>query len=121
MFNGSASLSLLYHADSDQVTLYKTEGDHDHHDDEIRGIDENIKQCVEQLYNDGITKPKLILRILRSRQLKVPSYVQLNNFLVYYRKQKYGSHTISLGELEQWCEENSNVPIDEYQPFVCLL
>ena len=114
----SASLSLLYHADSDQVTIYKTEGDHDHHEDEIRGIGDDIKQCVEQLYNDGITKPKLILRVLQSRQLKVPSYAQLNNFLVYHRKQKYGSHTISLGELEQWCEDNSIMPINEYQPFV---
>ena len=81
-------------------------------------MDEDIKKCIEELYNDGITKPKLINRVLQSRQLKVPAYAQLNNFLVHYRKRKYGSHTISLGELEQWCEENSNVPNDEYQAFV---
>ena len=46
----SASLSLLYHADSDQVTIYKTEGDHDHHEDEIRGIGDDIKQCVTNIF-----------------------------------------------------------------------
>jgi hypothetical protein len=51
----NASVSLLYHADSDQVTVYRTDGDHDHHETEIRGIDKNIKQCIERLYNDGIT------------------------------------------------------------------
>jgi len=34
---------LLYHADSDKATVYKTEADHDHADAEIRGIDEDIK------------------------------------------------------------------------------
>ncbi|CAF1305401.1 unnamed protein product [Didymodactylos carnosus] len=36
----SASIYLLYHTDTDKVTLYKTEADHDHHDDKCRGIDE---------------------------------------------------------------------------------
>jgi len=76
----SAGVSLLYHADSDKVTVYKTEADHDHTEGEIRGIDEDIKKCIEELYNDGITKPKLIIRVLQSRQLKVPAYAQLNNF-----------------------------------------
>ncbi|CAF4737801.1 unnamed protein product [Rotaria sp. Silwood2] len=48
----SASIHLLYHADSDQVTVYKTEGEHDHHDEKVRGIDENVKKCIEELYND---------------------------------------------------------------------
>ena len=34
----------------------------------------------------------------------MPTYTQLNNYLVYYKKQKYGSHKISLDELEQWYE-----------------
>ena len=36
----SASISLLYHADNDHVTIYKTEDDHNHHENEIRGMDE---------------------------------------------------------------------------------
>jgi len=113
-----AGVSLLYHADSDKVTVYKTEADHDHTNAEVRGIDKDVKQCIEELYNDGIMKPKLIMRALQSRQLKVPTYVQLNNYLVRYKKQKYGSYIISLGELEQWCKENSDVPSDENKAFV---
>ncbi len=63
-------------------------------------------------------KPKLILRALQSRKLKVPTYAQMNNYLVYYKKQKYGSHTISLGELDEWCQNNSHVPTDENKAFV---
>jgi hypothetical protein len=44
--------------------------------------------------------------------------VQLNNYLVYYRRKKYGSYIISLGELEQWCQDNSNVPANENTAFV---
>ncbi|CAF4977631.1 unnamed protein product [Rotaria sp. Silwood1] len=104
----SSSVSLLYHADSDKVTMYRTEADHDHNDNEVHGIANDVKQCIEELYNDGIKKPKLIIRALQSRQLKVPTYAQLNNYLGYYKRKKYGSHTISLGELDQWCQDNSN-------------
>ena len=81
--------------------MYRTEADHDHTEDNVPGIDETVKQCIEELYNDGITKPKLIVRALHSRLLRAPTYVQLNNYLVYYRRKKYGSYIISLGELEQ--------------------
>ncbi|CAF3862535.1 unnamed protein product [Rotaria sp. Silwood1] len=114
----SAGICLLYHSDSDKVTMYKTEAEHDHVADDVHGIDLNVKQCIEELYKDGITKPKLILRALQSRQLKVPTYAQLNNYLAYYKRKKYGSYTISLGELDQWCQNNSNVPTDENQAFV---
>ena len=114
----SSSISLLYHADSDKVTMYKTETDHDHNDDEVYGIDQNVKQCIDELYKDGIVKPKLIVRALQSRGLKVPTYAQLSNYLVYYKRKKHGSHTISLGELHQWCQDHSNVPLDENQAFV---
>ncbi len=34
------------------------------------------------------------------------------------KKKKYGSHKISLGELEQWCENNQSIPTDENESFV---
>ncbi|CAF4957039.1 unnamed protein product, partial [Rotaria sp. Silwood1] len=95
----SVSIYLLYHADHDKVTIYKTEAEHDHHVDKVRGIDENVNKCIEELYNDGIIKPKQIIRALQARK-------------------KYGSHKISLGELEQWCENNQNIPTDENESFV---
>ncbi len=38
----SVSVYLLYHADHDRVTIHKTEAEHDHRVDKVRGIDENV-------------------------------------------------------------------------------
>ncbi|CAF2373194.1 unnamed protein product [Rotaria sp. Silwood2] len=72
---------------------------------EVLGIDTNVKRFIEELYDDGIMKPKPIIRALQSRPVKIPTYVQLNNYLAYYKRKKYDSHTISSGELEQRCED----------------
>ncbi|CAM4901280.1 unnamed protein product [Rotaria socialis] len=77
----SASMCLLYHADSDKVTCYKTEAEHDHYDHKGRGIDGNVKKIIEELYNDGVIKPKQIIRALEARKIKTPTYTQLNNYL----------------------------------------
>jgi predicted DNA-binding antitoxin AbrB/MazE fold protein len=111
-------MCLLYHADSDQVTCYTTENDHEHDDDPIRGVNEKVKQVIVELYNDGVMKPKQIMRALEGRKIKTPTYRQLNSYLVYLRKKKYGSHQISLGELEQWCQDNQSIPSDEDAAFV---
>ena len=59
----SAKMQLYYHADNDQVTALKTEEDHDHdQNDSNRGIDSATKAIIQELYNDGIMKPKQILR-----------------------------------------------------------
>ncbi|CAF3358563.1 unnamed protein product, partial [Rotaria socialis] len=46
----SLSIYLLYHADNDKVTIYKTEAEHNHHIDTVRGIDENVKKCIDEFY-----------------------------------------------------------------------
>ena len=84
----SASMCLLYHADSDKVTCYKTESEHDHHDHKGRAIDGNVKKVIEELYNDGVIKPKQIIRVLETRKIKTPTYTRLNNYLIHYKKKK---------------------------------
>ncbi|CAF1550987.1 unnamed protein product [Adineta ricciae] len=113
-----ANMCLLYHADTDQVTCYKTENGHAHDGDEIRGVSGKVKQVVVELYSDGVTKPKQIMRALEARKMKTPTYGQLNSYLVHLRKKKYGSHQISLGELEQWCQANESIPTNEDTAFV---
>ncbi|CAF1370537.1 unnamed protein product [Rotaria sordida] len=63
----AARIYLLYHSDSDKITVYKTEVEHNNHHDKLRGVDENVKQCIQELYNDGVMKPKQIIRALRAR------------------------------------------------------
>ena len=76
----------FYHVDSDKVTVYETESEHKHHDGVIRGIDQVVKNCIEDLFKDGVKKPKLIFRALQSRTMIVPTLAQLSNYLVYCRK-----------------------------------
>lgn len=113
-----ASIYLLYHADSDKVSVFKTEADHDQCEEYERGIRADVKKCINELYMDGITKPKQIIRALQSRQLETPPLRKIKNYLVQYRKTKFGNHMISLGELEHWCKMNSDIPSDDNQSFV---
>ncbi|CAF5004528.1 unnamed protein product, partial [Rotaria sp. Silwood1] len=115
----NVSMYMLYHADSDKVTYYKTEGEHDHDDDyKIRGIHETVKRVIDDLYDDGVMKPKQIIRALETRKIKTPTYTQLNNYISHLKTKKYGSNTISLGELKQWCKDNEHIPADENKAFV---
>jgi len=113
-----ASIYLFNHADSDKVSVYKTEAEHDHDDDSSRGISENIKKCINELYMDGIMKSKQIIRALQARNVKTPTAIQIKNYLIQYKKNKFGAYMISLGELEQWCKRNSAIPTDENKSFV---
>ncbi|CAF1167498.1 unnamed protein product [Adineta ricciae] len=113
-----ASIYLLYYADSDKVSMYKTEDVHDHDEQEIRGINESVKRSIQELFNDGITKPKQIIRALQARNVTIPSLIKIKNYLAQYKKKKFGSYIISLGELEEWCKMNLDVPVDENKSFV---
>ncbi|CAF3368494.1 unnamed protein product, partial [Rotaria sp. Silwood2] len=44
-----ASIHLLYHADSDKVTIYETEAEHEHDSSTIRGIDTYVKKSLDEL------------------------------------------------------------------------
>ena len=64
-------------------------------------------------------KPKAILDALYTRSAKnVPTMNQLRNYLVKYRKGKYGQSTVSLGQLEQWCINCSVSPENGDEAFV---
>ena len=55
-------------------------------------------------------------------QLVVPLVKDLNNFLVGLKKKVCGKSTMHLGELAEWCLNNSKVPADteemQDEPFV---
>ncbi|KAJ8708601.1 hypothetical protein PYW08_009983 [Mythimna loreyi] len=50
--------------------------------------------------------------------LKLPKISQLRNYLQDRRRALYGNHTISLGELERWLQENSTLPENSHETFV---
>jgi hypothetical protein len=63
-------------------------------------------------------KPKRILEILEEKGLPVPKKQQLSSYLISLREKYYGASTISLGELEAWCQRNSLIPDDDDKPWV---
>jgi hypothetical protein len=116
-----AEVFLLYKADSDGVALYTT-GNHDHSgtNQQRRGIHPDTKQLIQQLFNDGVQKPRQLLNALRNRQCSpLPSKMQLSNFLAVMKTSLYGRHSISLGELQAWAEKRQALPDDEDEVFVC--
>ena len=54
-------MCLLYHPDNEKAICYKIEARHDHHDHEGRGINGNVNEITEELYNDGVVKLKQII------------------------------------------------------------
>jgi len=83
-----------------------------------RGVTKAQKEVIRKLFDDGVTKPKHILSAFKARNLDPPSTVQLNRYLVNYRKKKYGGATINANDLIKWCEDRTEVPGNVDQPFV---
>ena len=52
----------------------------------VRGIDENVKTFIEDLFHDNVTKPKQLIRALQTRNFELPSYAQIKNFLAQYKQ-----------------------------------
>ncbi|CAF2453517.1 unnamed protein product [Rotaria sp. Silwood2] len=59
-----ASIYLLYHANCDKITTYKTQAEHEHHNVKIYGINENVKKhkslhidMRQKTINNALLKP----------------------------------------------------------------
>lgn len=100
---------LLYKAEDDGVVLYLF-GDHDHSQaPKTRGIDPDTKLVIQQLFKNGVKKPRAILVALRNRGCKMPTDAQLKNYLSVRKNTLFGRHSVSLGELESWAEKKARL------------
>lgn len=85
-----AGLYLLYHSDSIQVSLYRTDCDHSNHaPDPLRGLPHEIKSFISKKYEEGISKPNAILKLIRKRKLKEP---KKSKVVAYLRTLRYVAH-----------------------------
>ncbi|CAF0857349.1 unnamed protein product [Rotaria sordida] len=112
-----AGIHLLYHSENECITMYKTEDDHLHQESRSIGINQQSKEVICELFKMKI-KPKHMLELLEEKGLPVPKKQQLSNYLTSLREKCYGTSTISLGELEAWCQQNSFIPDDDDKPWV---
>lgn len=112
-----AMIYLHYLAISSEVVLYRADTQHDHSSNlGLQRITDELKEAIKEAYENG-KKPKQIIEVLHPGfpylQLK-----QISNIISLIKKIKYGKTSISLGELNEWCQTNSNIPDNADEPFV---
>ncbi len=95
------------------------------HEPLAQGITELIKGKINELYDSGITKPNGILANLKRQNIEIPKK-QLENYLVKYRKEKFGEQIRTFAQLLEACqqkpklhdikdEENPDVPVVSFE------
>ncbi|XP_047999155.1 uncharacterized protein LOC125236407 [Leguminivora glycinivorella] len=117
----AAQIYLLFESNSDAVFMYRTGCDHDHENIGNKsdyGISQETKDEINKLYALHVKPQSILKRLSEIENMKVPSKRQLNNYLSDHRRAIYGPSTISLGELEQWLINKSQIPEDDNEPYV---
>lgn len=114
-----AALYLLCREDTTDVVLFKSKGNHNHENlrEAKLGLSEDTKKMIEELF-DLKLKPKKIYEKLIEKGFKPKNKKQLENYLTFLRRKKFGESKISLGQLEAWCESHSALPEEDNKPFV---
>ncbi|CAF2829451.1 unnamed protein product [Rotaria sp. Silwood2] len=113
----NAAIYLFYPHNSDEVILFRANNEHNHTDSSKRYFfSEEMKQNIQELF-DMRLKPKKIYEVLEEKNFMITRN-QVNNYLTQLRKQKFGPSSLSLGELESWCQEKHTVPQSDDEPFV---
>ena len=118
----SAKRHLLYDSTSDAVFMYQTDADHDHEGkvSSKYGIPEEVKLEINRLFALHM-KPKAIMTALQKLpSIQVPKMTQLRNYLSDRRRVLHRNHTINLGELERWLQDNSVLPENPHEAFVIV-
>lgn len=114
-----ARLHLLYHSDSQAVSLFETKSEHYNHvSDPTRGLSIQMKSFVKEKFEEGIRKPKGLLNLIRGKGMVEPSTTKLKSYLQQLRYEKFGAPTVSASEVKAWCEERKEIPADDDTAFV---
>lgn len=90
-----ASIYLLYHSTSNQVSMFKTDCEHDNHSDNpSRGLSTDMKNFIKEKFDEGFRKPNSILAVMRKKNtyMNEPPKSNLISYLRLLREQVYGCH-----------------------------
>lgn len=114
--NCPKEIFLLLHSDIDAVTVYLSENEHQHIDQD-KGLPKATMAKVEELLQNNVANSD-ILRTIQSLGLPQITDVQLRNFKSRYTTEQLGKSNILLNELAQWCDAQKLIPEDLDTPFV---
>jgi len=103
---------------SEDIDLFRTAEGHNHNNlDAINRLSSELKEEIEMLFHLNV-KPKRILEKLKEKGLVPKNKSQVSNYLNKLKEKIYGPNKISLGELEEWCINHSEIPDSDDKAFV---
>ncbi|KAJ6649606.1 hypothetical protein Bhyg_04844 [Pseudolycoriella hygida] len=116
----SSGVYLLYHADSENITLFRSENAHDCHELPPRGkqgvspdVVEFISKCL-----DSKMRCKEIMNAIYLKGMVVPSKSQMNYCISTLRKNRNDPPKISIAELKQFLTQHLEYPENPNEAFV---
>lgn len=115
-----SGLMLLYHADSTNISLFRSSNDHTCHSSTSKAklpMDDEMKIFVKSLFEQGLKPNQIAIEIGRQNR-KAPTKNQLRNYISSLKKIKYGSTFISLGQLETLLLPHIHHPEEDNKAFV---
>ncbi|CAF0869309.1 unnamed protein product [Brachionus calyciflorus] len=118
-----AKMHLVYLKNQSKISLFVNQEDHVHLPiKKNRGIDDDIKQKIKELYEFGVTGALNIIYGLRDKRIeneRIPTQKQIYNFLHEYKQQLFGTASMTYGDLKNWCEANLfRTNMSDYEVFV---
>ena len=108
---------LLYVNSSDQVHFFENSCEHEHTSSH-RGLSGEQKAIVKRLYDQGLSKPSLIVKAFEAEAIETPAPSKIITFLRSYKTSLNECNHISLGQLKTWCEEHNAQPNDIDESFI---
>lgn len=118
----SAALRLVYHAQTTEVSLYRSNLEHDHDTiiskSKSRLTVEQKEKIANLFEEDDRIKPKSVIKKFANSNILLPTKLQVSNYLAILRKNKFGPCSLSLGELEIMLINKSVINDNESTPFV---
>ena len=117
-----AKCYLLFHNDSNCVSLLKSYQHNEHEKNSDRGILEKFKNAIDEIYEiykkPSQIKRQMVNKFQNEEKESLPSEQQLVNYLKYKRIKAGVKPSLNLGELEQWCLNHISIPDDPDAMFV---
>lgn len=113
-----AELYLLYRSNSVKVDCYKTVNEHVHPDGCRKELTSEMKELIDKQHDLGV-KPNRIRIELEKKNWKLKNMTILHNYLSRSKNNTGDSDGLmTVGELKQWCLDNSNIPENDNKPYV---
>lgn len=106
-----AKLLLVKKNDSYKCEIYKS-NDHATH----KPSKQTVKGEILSLYKAGL-KPRQINMCLKEKGYDVKRTTIYSN-IKYFNQTHYEIKKLSIGEIHEWCRQNSNIPEDLDKPFI---